>query len=305
MLHYYGLLEESSDYKILCPLPGHDDVNPSFQISLGENFFHCHGCNESGDALKFVMLINKDMDDLEACKLYYEILRSDKVKHLHLTIKHKQYKENGQATVEAEDYYYGLKYNNWKKSSWEKEYMLDRGFNSDTLTKCKAKINYNAAYPIVFPMLDMHKFKGWVCRTTTKRIAEKRKYLYNEGFSRSNTIVGKYDNKVVMLVEGYMDYLKTKQYGMKYSGAILGWKVTAQQVEKLKEQGVKYIISALDNDDCGRKGTKYLKQFFTVIRFQYPKNIKDPGDMTKEQFLAANDKTIKLYRRTINNGINR
>ena len=100
-----------------------------------------------------------------------------------------------------------------------------------------------------------------------------------------------------MLVEGYMDKLKMNQFGIKHVCAILGWKVTQQQIEKLKEQGVTTIISALDMDSCGRKGTEYLKNFFDVVNFQYPPGVKDAGDMTYKMFVKANEKTKKLLRR--------
>lgn len=304
-MHYYGLLEGEDEFKIVCPF--HEDINASMQISLHNNFFYCHGCAKSGDALQFVMNVNKGMDDLKACKEYYKILRSKEVKHIHIEGRQAKAKaDNKQALVEAEDYYFGLKTIDWTREKCdEKDYMLKRGFSATTLNKCKAKLTYNNAYPIVFPMFDLGKFRGWVCRTTNKRIEQKRKYLYNEGFSRRNTLVGDYNGKVVVLVEGYMDRLKFIQFGAHKVAAILGWKITAQQISKLKEQGVEYVISALDNDSCGNRGTEYLKQFFKVIRFQYPKGVKDPGEMDQRTFDVANKKTKQMYKEAIRNGTRR
>jgi DNA primase len=206
VLHYYGLLEGESEFKIVCPF--HEDVNPSMKVDLADGSFFCFGCGASGNALKFVMLANKGLDDLEACKKYYKILHSKKVRHIKVKHVVKAKQTNEQALIIASDYYYGLKTIDWTKEDGpEREYMRKRGFTAKTLNKCKAKLTYNKAYPIVFPMLDLHEFKGWVCRTNLKRIEQKRKYLYNEGFSRSNTLVGDYNSKVVVLVEGYMDRL--------------------------------------------------------------------------------------------------
>ena len=155
-----------------------------------------------------------------------------------------------------------------------------------TLNKAGAKYTYkDITYPIVFPLLDNGRFKGWVSRSFDHEISETRKYLYNKGFRRRTTIVGDYkDTDTVILVEGYMDYLKGIQNGAKHICAILGWKITDQQIEKLKKQGVVNIIAALDNDECGNKGSEYLKKYFNVIRFPYPKYIKDMGDLDRKQF---------------------
>ena len=91
-----------------------------------------------------------------------------------------------------------------------------------------------------------------------------------------------------------MDRLKFIQYGITNVVAILGWKMSGEQELKLKKSGIKYIISALDNDRCGKKGTEYLKSRFpNVYRFKYMKGIKDPGEMTKAQFAKMYNKTMQ------------
>lgn len=310
VLYYYGLLEGDDTFKIICPF--HNDINASLQVTLSKNFFYCHGCNVHGDAMEFVRLVNKDkMDDLQACIEYYKILHSKKVKHLKIKPRQAKVKDNTQALIEAEDYYFNLKTIDWTKiDCQEKEYMLQRGFTAETLNKCKAKLTYTDNYPIIFPMFDNGEFKGWVCRTTNKvtssyglpnSLEKKRKYLYNTGFSRRNTLVGDYGGKMAILVEGYIDRLKFIQFGVNKAVAILGWKITAQQIAKLKEKGIKYIISALDNDACGKKGTEYLQKYFKVIRFQYPKGVKDPGEMDYKIFKKALEKTKKLYKEVLKN----
>ena len=124
-----------------------------------------------------------------------------------------------------------------------------------------------------------------------------RKYLYNEGFSRATTLVGEYGSEnYVFIVEGYMDRLKFVQFGITNVVAILGWKMSGEQEKKLKEKGITHVISALDNDECGRKGTRYLKTIFNVTRFSYLKGIKDPGEMSEENFNKMYRRTMKIYR---------
>lgn len=298
VLIYYGLISDASqdEYKIICPF--HGDINPSMKVNLVEGTFYCFGCTVSGNALKFVKLANPKMDDLQALKEYMKILKSKKVCNIDFAErKRKPRIEDKQYLLEAEDYYYGLKTINWKTDDQQEtieclKYMEDRGFNASILNKAKAKVTYNASYPIIFPMLDNGVFRGWVCRTNNSEVAKKRKYLYNKGFSRATTLVGNYENtKIVVIVEGYMDYLKMRMFGMHKVVAILGWKITDEQIKKLKDKGIETVISALDNDECGIKGTKYLRKFFKVVRWQYDKSCKDAGDMNEKSFRRMKNKT--------------
>ena len=312
VLWYYNLIPDVSSLsqKIICPF--HEDINPSMIVNFEDGSFFCFGCNLSGDAIKFVKLMeaqNNKLNDLQAYKTYLQILKSDRCSDIKLDralVKQKPLQRD--LYNEAYDYYHGLKKINWKDSgaSGDKEvqeakaYMTDRGFTLEALNKCKAKVTYNHGYGLIFPMLDNGKFKGWVCRTMLKAVEAKRKYLYNEGFSRANTLVGDYGKQdYVIVVEGYMDRLKFVQFGEDNVVAILGWKISLQQIQKLKAEGITRIISALDNDPCGKKGTEFLKQHFDVTRFAYLKGIKDPGDMTQEVFNKMFRKTMLKYNKKI------
>ena len=307
VLLYYGLIPEAfgSECKIVCPF--HEDVNPSMIVNFDDGSWFCFGCGEAGDALAFVRKLNKDLSDLEACKKYFKILKSKKCESVDFS-KRQKIKKQKSFKLEweiAHDYYYGLKSVDWENDEDEevvtaREYMNKRGFSPSTLNKCKAKITYNKQYPIIFPMFDEGKFKGWVCRTMSKAVEKRRKYLYNEGFRRKTTLVGKYKGyETVFIVEGYMDSLKFRQFGVHNVVAILGWKMSDEQIKELKDAGIKHVISALDNDECGRKGTKYLERFFNVTRFVYKKNIKDPGEMNEENFKQMLRRTKIKYKQDI------
>lgn len=312
VLWFYNIPITSDKIKILCPF--HSDENPSLLINIEQGTWYCFGCGRSGDAEAFVKNMNPELNDLQVCKEFLRILKSKKVSNISALkyVQKRSRKSSKQFYDEAYDYYYGLAKVNWLSPGSSGEvidslsYMSKRGFTANTLNKCNAKITYNNNYEIIFPMLDNKKFRGWVCRTTLKEVEKKRKYLYNEGFSRATTLVGNYGkNDFVFVVEGYMDRLKFMQFGVDNVVAILGWKMSLQQEQKLKNAGVKYIISALDNDECGRKGTKYLDTKFKTFRFKYLKGIKDPGDMTKESFDKMYNKTMKEFKkwRQTKNGI--
>lgn len=302
ILNYYQIPITSTKEKILCPF--HGDINASLLVDIDKDNWYCFGCQEGGDAFKFHKkyqnLLGKK-NDLKILKLYNRILANSKKTSQNLTkikvvIKDKEYFR--QKLNEAKDFYYGLKKVDWDKDDSELvSYMNWRGFKRLTLKKAKAKYTYQDNYPIVFPILDNGRFKGWVSRTLDTTLAKKRKYLYNEGFRRRYALSGTYKSRIVMVVEGHFDMLKAKQLGLKNVVAILGWKITDSQIEKLRDSGVELIISALDNDTCGKKGTVYLKKHFDIIEFPYPKGIKDMGDITQKQFNTAKRKLkIKINK---------
>lgn len=305
VLYYYGLIPDTTSVEQKIPCPFHNDINPSMLVDLSAGKFFCFGCQETGDAFQFVRKMYPKKNELQTGLKYFEILKSKKVSKIDLSGRIKPKKESQQAYDEACDYYYGLSKVDWldKQANEEvveaRKYMLKRGFKPQVLNQCQAKVTYNYSYPIIFPMLDNGKFKGWVCRTDKPQVEAKRKYLYNEGFARKNSLIGTYGNKdYVIVVEGYMDRLKMVQnlteLGIEEDVvAILGWKMSNEHIQKLKQSGVKYVISALDNDECGRKGTVYLKSKFKVVRFSYLKGIKDPGEMNVEQFKKMYIKTMK------------
>jgi DNA primase len=298
VLLYYSLIPDNnkSEYKVVCPF--HDDENPSMKVNLNEGSYYCFGCEASGDCLTFIEHLN-NMDSFEAVKKLFKIINSSKTK----TIRKKYYKGKEKQNT---DLYYGLKKTNWLTDKdvevlKVKEYMCNRGYKAYTLNFMQAKYNYDKNYPLIFPIMDNDVFRGWVCRTTDKAVEKKRKYLYNEGFSRATTLCGEYGKKdYIIVVEGYMDRLRFVQNGINNVVAILGWKMSKEQEKKIKDAGIKYIISALDNDPCGRKGTEYLRTIFpSVIRFCFYKSTKDAGEMSDYQFKLAYNKTmgkLKSYR---------
>ena len=304
VLWYYNLIPgiDTLSQKIICPF--HEDINPSMIANLEDGSFFCFGCGVTGDAIKFTKLMESEyngLNDLQAHIKFTKILKSDKCSSIKLDKAHVKNKPLQRDLYNAAyDYYYGLKKINWSQPGDPeidsiKQYMVDRGFSASALNKARAKITYNKNYGLIFPMLDNGKFKGWVCRTTIKEIEKKRKYLYNEGFSRATTLVGNYGKlDYVFVVEGYMDRLKFLQFGEDNVVAILGWKMSQQQINKLKAKGMTKIIAALDNDDCGKKGIEYLKQYFDVTKFSYLKGVKDPGDMDEKNF-------NKMLKRTMHN----
>ena len=77
VLWYYNILPEYDGYtfKIVCPF--HEDVNPSMIVNLENGSWYCFGCGLSGDASKFVALM-ENQNDLKSYQKFLKILKSDK-----------------------------------------------------------------------------------------------------------------------------------------------------------------------------------------------------------------------------------
>lgn len=293
---HYGLLDDVSDSKakVVCPL--HEDLNPSMTMDFNTGMWYCFGCGEAGKAQKLVREVEKkyhNANDLRALQVYFEILKGADVEQLKKveaarSLKTEDFKE---FYAQAYDFYHGLASIDWYDPQFleaeeAKDYMEARGFTSETLTAVKAKVTFEEAYPIVFPILDNGKFKGWVSRTFDIELSKTRKYLYNKGFRRSNTLAGNYEGyDYVIIVEGFMDRLKLLQLGLPNVVAVLGWKLSDRQIEKLKEAGISHVVAATDNDEAGRKGAKWIRaNFESTIRWPYLKDLKDPGDFNQKSF---------------------
>ena len=291
VLKYYGIFEDQELYKIVCPF--HGDLNPSMQINLNKSFFYCYGCGIHGSTFELVKAFEPTLSTFEVYRKVAEIVKGNTGPKNIAASAEPSFKSKAsyrEGIGLARDFYYNLPKTNWFKVDEDtfgiKMYMNKRGFKTSTLNKAKAKSTYNKLYPIVFPMFDNGVFRGYVMRTDDPNVEGERKYMYNKGFKRRITLPGDYKYHTVVLVEGFLDMLKAKQIGIKYVVAVLGWKLTGEQLEKLKKAGVKTIICALDNDDAGNKGYKYLKRVCSInklklYRLRYPKSMKDMGDVSE------------------------
>lgn len=298
VLEHYGLFLDSPVYKVLCPF--HKDKNPSLQINVDKGYFHCYGCEAHGGPLELISYFEPGLNKLQAnIKLQEITQRGNKTpfKALDAQVITTKRLSQKQAVTQARAYYESLPDPNWYKPRDNqviheetltcRQYMKSRGFSNRLLTDIGAKPSLNPNYPIIFPLVENEVFRGYVLRTFDPEIENKRKYLYNTGFRRQLTLPGKYDKqKPIILVEGYLDCLKGLQLGFKNVAALLGWKISKKQLNKIKRKHITTIICALDNDEAGNKGYTYLKQIckaegITVYRLNYPNNVKDFGDINK------------------------
>src|SRR5690554_1042310 len=66
---YVYLKKSGANHVGLCPF--HSEKTPSFTVSESKQIFHCFGCGEGGDGIKFIML-RENLDFIEAVKFLAE-----------------------------------------------------------------------------------------------------------------------------------------------------------------------------------------------------------------------------------------
>jgi len=268
VLDYYNLTPNECG-KILCPF--HSESIPSLEIDINEGIFHCFGCGAKGDIIELVAEIEK-INRLKALQKIMSITKNNENRNF-ITFKKLSFKNWLQEAYEE--------YMSYDKPDWNlPNYLTQRGFSPSFLNFFGIKFNSLSDYMFVIPLYENGKFKGLAKRTNDNRA---NKYIFNRGFRRQLTLVGEYKKGTIFVTEGILDYLKARQFGVKNICCLQGWKASKSHIRKIRKYTEK-IITALDNDERGKEGTKYLKKFFKVIELKYPKNIKDICQMSKKQF---------------------
>ncbi|KEI35871.1 DNA primase [Francisella sp. W12-1067] len=68
---FVKLKKSGKNYKGCCPF--HNEKTPSFFVTPDKNFFHCFGCQESGDTITFIKKVN-NLDFIDAVKNLAEMI---------------------------------------------------------------------------------------------------------------------------------------------------------------------------------------------------------------------------------------
>lgn len=287
---YVQLKKTGANYVGLCPF--HNEKTPSFTVSESKNIFHCFGCGESGNAIKFIMK-KENIDFTSAIvylgeKLGIEIQEGFKPDQKTIDEKTKTYEINKEA---AKYFYNNLKvsnkalgYLNRRKISikvlnqfglgfaidgWESLYnFLKNKYSDEEIFRAGLinKRNDGGYYDkfrnrVIFPIIDTKsRVIGFGGRVLDDSMP---KYLNSPDtnvFSKGNHLYGlnllnKFSNrKRILLVEGYMDVISLYNNGINYSVASLGTALTSRQAQLIKRYGDEIYI-CYDSDSAGIKAT--------------------------------------------------
>jgi len=309
--NYVQLKKQGSNYSALCPF--HSEKTPSFIVSPSKQIYHCFGCGASGDAIKFIMDIEKlsypeaieKLANIYNFKLEYtksnSIIRTDileKVNAFYIQELYKQknayeyLKKRGLSDSTIEKFALGYAPDSKKQF----EFFKNANLNIKELKELGV-LSENGEYPrlierITFPIfspsgkiialggrtISNHPAK-YINFTNTK-IFNKSKTFYGLNFAREHIL----RKKEAIIVEGYMDVIMLHQAGYNTAIATLGTALTPEHLPQLQKLSTKILLS-YDSDNAGinaaLKASKLLfRSFFEGGVILFPQGL-DPADVVR------------------------
>ena len=312
---FIELKKSGANFKACCPFHGED--TPSFTVSPAKQIYHCFGCSNGGDAIKFVM---------EYEKLTYPeaIEKIAALTNFNLEYDNNDSQALNTSILDAVNNYYQ---NNLFSNSNALQYLNSRGITKESIDKFQIgyasssndTINYlknnffdlsmakelgiidsgsNGLYArfierITFPIfLQSGKLVGFGGRTISghnakyvnspaTKLFNKSALLFGYNLARKNI----YQSKEIIITEGYLDVVMLHQAGFANSVATLGTALTSQHIPLLKKSDAKVILG-YDGDKAGMeaayKASILLAQNDFVGGVVIFQNAHDPADYVKE-----------------------
>ena len=280
------LKKRGTNYTACCPF--HNEKTPSFSVSSTKQFYHCFGCQASGNAIGFVMAA-QNLPFVDAVKYLADM------HNIAMPSDYEEVEQTDPTLFEASEFAADYYAKSLRTANHAIDYLKKRGLSGqiakqfnvgyapagfEGLIKQLPNSLKNAALAvglilkstrqigqhydrfrdrIMFPIRNT---KGQVI-AFGGRVLEKGepKYLNSpesEIFHKSKTVYGLYEalkaNKApeyFVLVEGYMDVVALAQFGLSQAVATLGTACTVSHLRQLFRYS-KTIVFCFDGDKAGR-----------------------------------------------------
>ena len=280
------LKKKGREYWACCPF--HGEKTPSFSVSPGKQFYHCFGCQKSGNAVGFLM----DYDHMEFVEAIETLASSlgleipyeqgsgpprpakDTLEPMFQVLEkcssyYQQQLKNSQAAVEylknrgisgqtAKTFGIGYAPEGWNNLEGDKKLLVDTGM---LIQKDQGKAYDRFRHRLMFPILDRRgrtiAFGGRVINPE-----DNPKYLNSPEstlFQKGHEIYGLYEMKKavtnidrIYITEGYMDVVALAEHGVQTAVATLGTAINNRQIESLFRV-CKTLVFCFDGDSAGKK----------------------------------------------------
>jgi DNA primase len=296
---YVEFKRAGASFKALCPF--HDEKSPSFMIQKGDTHYHCFGCGAHGDAIAFLMDLQK-LNFREAVELLAEKFQV----HLEKTESEEEKGPSKKAMREALDFASKIFHTlllNTAEGHQALRYLMKRGITLEFVRKFG--IGYAPqASGILAPMLAAKCVSSEIAQAcgllTPKGDFFRDRIVFPIraatghviGFSgrkfKEETFGGKYVNtpetplfkksrvlfglnysrqriakeRIALVVEGQIDALRLIDEGLDFTVAGQGTAFGEGHVDELANLGVLTVYLALDADLAGKKAAIKIGDLF-------------------------------------------
>ena len=303
-----------STYYCLCPF--HNEDTPSLAVNEDEQFYHCFGCNESGNIYTWIQKTEHLTFD-QAVQKVANITNSDVnafvesetmifYKQLN-KLNNKHYKKDTvvERTILDIDTDYNQKYKDEVPQEW-----LDEGISEEEMKKYEIRID-PTSNRIVYPVRDADfQMIGVKGRTRFKNYKELgiMKYMNYNKLKILNYFTGAMQaadyikaTGEIIIVEGLKSVMKLDQWGFHNVVSAETSTLNEYQIELLIREQIKNVVIAFDKDIHMDKiigCTKLLKKF-TNVYVVYDKwhllNEKDsPCDQGKNVWETLYERRVRV-----------
>lgn len=326
------LKKSGRNYIGLCPF--HHEKTPSFSVSQDKQIFRCFGCGEGGNVITFIMKY-KNLDFVESVKLLAERSNIEIETENSIESKNKQlYEKAYKINVEAARFFYsqlkqnknalsyflnrGISENTIRKfglgyapDGWSNliRFLKYKGYteldmlNAGLIIKSEKGTFYDRfRNRVMFPVFD---YRGKVIGFGGRVLDDsKPKYLNSPEtavFKKGTNLFGlnyaikNLQEKMIIIVEGYMDCISLHQQGITNVVASLGTALTPNQAKLLKRYVNKIIIS-YDADLAGQtatlRGLEILRNEDFDVKVLTVPHGKDPDEFVRSNGREAFAKLI-------------
>jgi DNA primase len=293
------LKKKGREYWACCPF--HGEKSPSFSVSQNKQFYHCFGCQQSGNAIGFLMDydhmefveaiealaqgiglevpyeegqvprqqpqgLDNLYDTLQNCSEFYQ----QQLKQNDIAVSY--LKQRGISGQIAKDYAIGYAPSGWSSLKGDHELLVDGGM---LIEKDNGQAYDRFRHRLMFPIRDRRgrpiAFGGRVFDAE-----DNPKYLNSPEtpiFHKGDEIYGLFELKKavtnidrIFVTEGYMDVVALAEHGFKTAVATLGTAINNAQIEKLF-RSCKSLIFCFDGDAAGKKAAwRSLEQCLSSLK---------------------------------------
>lgn len=283
---YVPLKKRGTSFIACCPF--HHEKTPSFNVSPNKQFYHCFGCNASGNVIGFAMnYLQQTFPDAVAtlaAKAGMQVVYEKNSKHkpdvslyqlLEKVAAHyaANLRASGQQAIQylkgrglsgkiAKQYNLGYALDDWhallKKFPGCETELVKTGM---LITKDNQKTYDRYRHRLIFPIQNRTgRVIGFGGRALSAE--QKPKYLNSPEtvlFQKSKELYGLHQvissgsaKKRIIVVEGYMDVLALVQFSVTNVVATLGTATTAYHMQLLSKY-TREVVFCFDGDNAGRQ----------------------------------------------------